>query len=353
MASVQRVFVALSPTGAAGAITSIVREVRLEQPVLALEQDARGLNLARAIAPREPPPEVVEEVEEAAKQAKPSLKVSVHKLALVGGAVSFRDWRPGAPPPVALEGLNSEGTAALDLGRQTIDARLTLNGRTTAPLRAPLALALQARGTGARGDGRLTLDLGDTRVVLAGRAQDARHAQLTIDQIRVAPALVRAFVPSYPVIVPAEIAGRASLRGDQVTAELDLAAASTRAELKARVDIARKLVDQLRLQARHIDVGAIVRDGPRSRFDLEVEGHGGGSSAETAHGAVAVRVLPGARIDDRPFGPVRVRARAERGQYRLDELLADLARPAGERAAARRIATLWRSTWRCVRRTCG
>ncbi len=212
----------------------------------------------------------------------------------------------------------------LDLGRQAIDARLTLNGRTTAPLRAPLALALQAKATGARGDGRLTLDLGDTRVALAGRAQDARHAELTIDQIRVAPALVRAFVPSYPVIVPAEVAGRASLRGDQVTAELDLAAASTRAELKARADIARKRVDQLRLQARHIDVGAIVRDGPRSRFDLEVEGHGGGASAETAQGAVALRVLPGARIDDRPFGPVRVRARAERGRYRLDELLAIL-----------------------------
>ena len=235
MARVQRVFVALSPTALLDDHVDL-REVRLEQPRLALEQDARGLNLARAIAPREPPPEPVEEV---AESVEPSpLKVSVRKL-VWSGARSASGIGAGRPPPVALEGLNSEGTAALDVGRQAIDARLTLNGRTTAPLRAPLSLALQAKAAEARGDGRVTLELGDTRVALVGRAQDARHADLTIDQIRVAPALVRAFVPSYPVIVPAELAGRASLRGDQVTADLDLSAASTRADLKARADIAR------------------------------------------------------------------------------------------------------------------
>ena len=152
VARVQRVFVALSPMALLDDHVDL-REVTLAQPVLALEQDARGLNLARAIAPRAPPPEPVEE---AAESVEPSrLKLSVRKLALVGGAVSSRDRRPGAPPPVALEGLNSEGAAALDVGRQAVDARLTLNGRTTAPLRAPLALAVQAKAADARGNGRV------------------------------------------------------------------------------------------------------------------------------------------------------------------------------------------------------
>ena len=254
----------------------------------------------------------------------PRLKVSVHKLALAGGAVRFHDRRPGGPPPVAVEGLASEGAAKLDLRRQAVDAHLTLNGRTTAPLRAPLALALQAKVEGGRGDGQVTLELGQTRVALVGRAQDARHADLTIQQIRVDPSLVRAFAPSYPVIVPAEVAGRAGLRGDEVTADLRLAAASMRAELNARADVGRRLIQRLTLQARDVDVGTIVEGGPRSDFDLEVEGQGGGADASSLQGALALHVRPGARIDGKPFGPVRVRARAERGRYWLDELLAVL-----------------------------
>jgi translocation and assembly module TamB len=321
VASLGRVFVAMAPLALFRDHVDL-REVTLEQPVLVLEQDARGLNLTRAFAPREPAPEVVQEVEESVEPSR--LKVSVRKLALVGGAVSFRDRRPEGPPPVALEGLDSRGSAELDVGRQSIDARLALNGRTTSPLRAPLALALQAKLAGGAGDGRVTLDLGQTRVALAGRARDVRHATVTIQQIRVDPALVRAFVPSYPVIVPAEVTGQAGLRGDEVTADLHLGAASMRAELDVRADLARRLVQQLRLKARDIDVAAIVRDGPSSRFDLEVDGEGGGADASSLQGAVTLQVLPGARIQGKPFGPVRVRARADRGHYRLDELLAIL-----------------------------
>ena len=105
-------------------------------------------------------------------------------------------------------------------------------------------------------------------------------------------------------------------------ADLALRVAGARAHLETRADTARLVARTLRFEARNVNLAEILADGPRSRFDLEVRGQGGGRSASEATGNVELRVLPDAVIEGRPLGPVRARLEADRGRYRLHELLA-------------------------------
>ena len=163
---VRRIFVAFSPTALLRNHVD-VREVRLEQPDLVLERTRNGLNLARAIAPRRPdaPPAPARDPSDEPS----SLKLSVRRLELVGGAVRFRDAGAGAPPPIHLAQLDGDGAVELAMGTGAVDARLKLEGRGITPIRAPLSLMVDARAVGGKGGGNLSLALEDTRVALAGQ----------------------------------------------------------------------------------------------------------------------------------------------------------------------------------------
>src|SRR5206468_83565 len=103
--------------------------VDVEAPELALRADARGLNLARALAPRagkQPP---------AAEPAKESgggsgLTVDLRRLDVRGGIVDFRDARPagerGPAPHVRVEGIWARGGARLGPAAGEVQATLAL-----------------------------------------------------------------------------------------------------------------------------------------------------------------------------------------------------------------------------------
>ena len=68
--------------------------VDLERPRLHLVQSRKGLNLARAVAPKEPSPKT--------EQSEPSsLIIVLRRLRLADGAVRFHDTRKEGPPDVA------------------------------------------------------------------------------------------------------------------------------------------------------------------------------------------------------------------------------------------------------------
>jgi autotransporter translocation and assembly factor TamB len=304
-----------------------LREVVLEQPVVTLERDRRGWNLTRALAPRRPPAPPVPVVP-ARKQAGSPLHLAVHKLTLSGGVLQLREAAPAELPPLYLERLDSEGRVDLVLGHGPeggrVQGHLRLQGATLAPVRAPLELAVSAEAVGPRGAGSFHFAWGGTRLDLSMRSRDWRDLRVAIDGLRVEPSLVRRFVPAYPLRTVLQGQGTASLRGDALDAQLALSGPGLRARLQAQADVARSVAQRVHLEAREVDLSQLVAGGPPSRFDLLLEGRGGGRSLAEAQGQADLRVLPGAQIAGRPFGPVRARVHADEGRYRLEELIAVL-----------------------------
>ena len=302
-----------------------IDEVALDDPLLDLERTEKGLNLARAVAPRKLKEKPATEPDEPAADEKASdLEVIVERIALRGGTVKFRDLEPAGLPPIHLEQLQSSGNARLALGTSEMEAKLSLDGRTSAPVRSPLAVRVDARATGAKGNGSLRFDWAGSRIDLQGESRDVEHVDVAIKEIRVSPGLVRPFVPTYPVKPDLVLSGDARLRVKQLVADLSLVAGETRARLTADADIETARARSVKLDVKQIDLSKLLIDGPRSRFDLAVTGKGGGKSLEAAVGDLELMVPQGGSLSGTPFGPVRVAASADKGRFRLPELLAAL-----------------------------
>jgi translocation and assembly module TamB len=325
VARVARVFVAFSPVGLLRRRVD-VREVTLEQPVLRLERGRKGLNLARAIAPRAPAP-AAPEPPPAAGGGGGQLAVGVEALRIRGGELRFRDLAGGGLPPVHVQELTGDGSARLaiaDGARPVAQVKLALAAATRAPVRGPLSLSLSADAAQTTASGELRFVWAGNRLRLSATSPDPRHAELRVQEIRVEPALARAFLPGYPLIAPVAVAGTATLADQVVATQLALSAAATRGRLAAELDLARVRARQVTLALDDVDVAALVAGGPRSRFDVKVTGEGGGRGAANLTGQVQLGIGPDAQIAGRRFGPVELVASAERGSYTLDRLLAVL-----------------------------
>jgi autotransporter translocation and assembly factor TamB len=317
-----------------------VREVRLEQPALALERTDRGWNLVRAIAPRtkptapaQPPPP---------RQDPAALKLDVHRLQILGGLVQLREYHPSqadltgdpglAPaglPTIQMAELQSDGSVHLSLGSGstggTMTTELHLQGSTLSPIRAPFRLDLAAESVGEKGKGSVRVAWGGSRIDLALQSRDRRSLDLAINTIRVQPDLVRRFAGGYPVRAPVEVHGWATLREPMLSAALVLTATgAARGHLRARVDLQQRQAQALRLDLRQVNLAELLIGGPRSRFDLLADVVGGGRTLDSASLRAQVRVLPGAELEGRKLGPVRARLVGEGGRYQLKELLAVL-----------------------------
>ena len=299
--------------------------VLIERPSLFLLQSRRGLNLTRALAPRSPAPP-------APAAASPApWRLVLGQLSLSQGVVDFRDSTPQGAAPVRVERLEVQGAGSLALASGEFAGRLAVTAQTLAPLAAPFALRIETGGRGAAAQAGLQLEWGAARIDLRVDSQNERRQTVEVAQIAVPPALLRAFVPTAPLRAMVATRGRITRQGDRIDVALDLDAGDAHGDLRAAVDLARRETGPVHLALERIDLGQLIVGAPPSRFDLLLEGQGGGPDLQHAAGHLRLQVPPG-KLDGRSFGPLRVEAEAGRGQYLLRAL--ELALP-GLTASAR------------------
>jgi translocation and assembly module TamB len=328
VARVGRVYLAFSPAALLRRRVE-VHELALDAPALRLERGRNGLNLARALAARAPaappPPPAASGPERGASGRR--LVVELRALRVRGGQLRFRDAAGGGLPPVHLDDLTAGGRARLataGAARPTGEVALSLAAAAGAPLRAPLSLSLSARAGETTAGGELALAWGGSRLRASADSPAPARARLRLTELRVEPALARAFAAAYPLIAPVTVSGTAALADQRLDAQLALAAAGARGRVEADLDLARARARRLLVHLADVDVAALVARGPRSRFDVTVTGEGGGRGVPNLTGQLRLAIGPGAVLEGRRFGPVELAASAERGAYTLDRLVAVL-----------------------------
>ncbi|HVV17248.1 MAG TPA: translocation/assembly module TamB domain-containing protein [Polyangia bacterium] len=211
----------------------------IERPRLLLREDARGSNLARALAPRGTR-------SARAPGREPRWRLDVDALRVSSGVVDEQSAipRPG-PRHFRAADVAGHGAGWFDLGTGRLDARLRLDGRVEAPLRAPFTLEGSVTGGPNDDRGHVEVELGDA--TLRGRAEVTPHAvRLEVDRLHVPGALAAAAWPALGL--DADVEGEATLSGPRG----NLAAATGR----ARLSVGRGRLGGAGFGPAHLDVTA-------------------------------------------------------------------------------------------------
>ncbi len=298
-----------------------LRVVKVQRPRLWLAQDARGLNLARALAvrPRAPSP-----------PGEPAdLVVALQRLVLRDGEIELRSaGSPGEriqrPPQARLTALEADGEGRYDLRAGRLGATLKLRGRSLAPHPAPLELSLQGKWGGG-GQASVDVRLGDSRLAADLRATDelGQELALSLRTLRLTPDLARALAPTWPLRGAIEATGTLRRSGPVVRADVAIDTAGGRFQVKGGLETDGWRSPGLRVEGRDVDLSALLVKGPPSAFSFSLVGRGGGPDMASMNGEIDLQV-PEGQVSGRPAGPVRLRARARDGEYRLEELVAAL-----------------------------
>ncbi|ATB50515.1 translocation/assembly module TamB [Corallococcus macrosporus] len=297
---------------------------RIEQPRLYLAQDERGLNLLRALEPRTPSPEEP-------STGRGSLKLDLHQLVLEDGYVDFRQALPeGGDRRVRLEDLDARGSARYAAATQGVGASLEATASLARPVPGPVRLALKASGEEGAFEGDVDLEAAGLVLDASGRAQlppqtppgmpeGQLQAGLTLRRLSAPPELLRAFVPTWPLLVPVSAEGTAGLDGDAARVDVTARAASASLAVKGGLDLERLRTDGLSVKARDVDLSELMAQGPRTRIAADLDAKGGGTSLETLEGEVKLTVSPSEYLGQ-PLGPVELEASAKEGRYSLMRL---------------------------------
>jgi translocation and assembly module TamB len=234
--------------------------LRLEAPELFLVQDRRGLNLTRALAPRDGHAAAAAPARKPAPSGGGGPVIDLGQLAIRDGLVDLRRDLPDDQQHVRVAGLTVDGAGHFDGGRDALDAAVKLAGRSEAPQHAALSASADLRQAG---------DLLTFALALgAGHARLDAHGEF--DQRRL-------------VTGPAGVT----------------------------------------VHGRDINLAELYPTAPWSSLAFELDAKGGGRDLASLEGTLNLSVPPG-RFDGRPFGPVELTARAERGECAVSHLLAML-----------------------------
>ncbi len=293
----------------------VLRSARVEQPHLYLRQDERGLNLSRAIAPREPKPE------EPPNAPRGTLRLTLKDVHLEDGSVDYTVQAPEGTREVRLDDLDANGAASWAAATEALEVKLDATASLARPLAGPVRLSLQGQGE----DGKLNADVDLTAPGLTlqakGGLEGEKQARAEVKQLTLAPETARAFLPSYPVTAPVTLSGTVAQAGDTLRVDLDGQAAGGTAEVEGSLDMARLRTDGLTARVRELDLAKLLGGGPSSKLGADLRVTGGGKSLETLDGTVDLTVPP-SRIAGRPLGPVELHASAKNGTFTLSQLQA-------------------------------
>jgi len=111
-----------------------VRQLNLTAPRVQLREDERGLNLSRAIEPRNPSPPQPED-----KSSPIELGILLHDLAITRGAFSFAPLDQKGTQELRLDGLEARANGYYASPSQNFSVDLKLDGQLDQPTRGPLS----------------------------------------------------------------------------------------------------------------------------------------------------------------------------------------------------------------------
>jgi hypothetical protein len=261
------------------------------------------------------------------------VSVAVSNLIVRAGVVEIRDDDSDAARPDLrqwrAQNLEVRGGGHYREPSGEFSGHLEVSADATAPRSGPVRLVADGGGTH-RGDfsnGELRVDLQvmDSGARLIGRVTSAPalRASLNIAEARLSPSLLRLLVPASPLKAKITASGDITWDGaaSQAATHLDLAAAGGTLAVTASANIDRLRLEGLAVRARKIDLGRLLTDGPPSDLALDLDAHGEGKSLPTLRGALTLS-MPLGILGGRAIGPVRLRADADRGRYKVLDLLA-------------------------------
>ncbi|HVG61350.1 MAG TPA: translocation/assembly module TamB domain-containing protein [Hyalangium sp.] len=285
---------------------------RLERPRLYLVQDERGLNLARALEPRQPKPEEPD-------QGRGSLRLTLKDFRMEDGYVDFVGDTAEGTRQVRLEDLDATGDASYGAAKQTFNVRLETTGGLSRPVSGPVKLSLRGQGEEENLSTEVDLTMAGLEAQVRGGMRGLNEAWMELKRLSLAPETARAFVPSWPLQVPVSMEGNAQKQGDVARTSLSLSAGSAKVNLDGSFDIATLRSDGITLRARDINLAELMEHGAPTSIVANLTARGGGTSLETLDGEVDLSISP-SRFKDQPLGPVELRASAKDGRYKLSRL---------------------------------
>ncbi len=297
---------------------------KIERPRLYLAQDERGLNLSRALEPRNPKPEEP-------AQGRGSLRLDLRELLLEDGYVDFRqEVEEGPERHVRLEDFDARGSAHYAAATQGFGANLEATGGLARPVAGPVRLSL--KGGGEEGALQADVDLEAAGLVLdasgdvklppeaaPGQPEGKLRGKVALRRLSAPPEFLKGFVPTWPLVVPVSLEGTASLDGDLARVDALAKAADATLGVKGDLDLEHLRTSGFTAKARDVDLSKLVAEGPKTNLFADLTARGGGTSLETLDGEVDLTVSP-SEYQGQPLGPVELEASAKDGQYLLSRL---------------------------------
>lgn len=292
----------------------VVRTARVERPRLYLVQDERGLNLMRALEPREPKPEEPD-------TGRGTLRLTLKDFLLEDGYVDFQaEATEGAEAQhVRLEDFDASGAASYAAAKVAFDARLEATGGLALPVSGPVKLSFRGQGEEENLSADVNLTLAGLEAVARGGMRGMSDLWAEIQRVSLAPETARAFVPTYPLLVPVTLQGNGQKQGDVARTNLEVKAGKAAVHLDGSFNLLTMRSDGVSLKARDIDLSELVENGPPTAIVANLSARGGGTSLETLDGDVELTVSP-SKFREQPLGPVDLRASAKDGQFTLSHL---------------------------------
>jgi translocation and assembly module TamB len=295
----------------------VLRSARVEQPHLYLRQDERGLNLSRALEPREPKPE------EPPQQRRGKLRLTLEDFQLEDGSVDYVAETPEATREVRLEDLDITGRASWAAATEALDVKLDATSGLARPVAGPVRLSLKAGGE--EGTLRADVDFSGPGLGLqaSGALEGEKQARAEVKQLTLAPETARAFLASYPLAAPVTLSGTLAQAGDTLQVDLDGQAAGGSIEVEGSLNLERLRTEGLTARVREMDLARLLGGGPSTTLAADLRVVGGGKSLDTLEGTVDLTVPP-SLIDGQTLGPVELHASAKEGRFQLSQLQAQV-----------------------------
>ncbi len=293
----------------------VVPSARIEKPRLYLVQDSRGLNLSRALKPKQPKPEPPQE------EGRGNLQVEVRELVLEDGHVEYELEMTDGVFEALLENFDARAHATYAAATQSFDAAVDATGALQKPTQGPVKLSLKGQGQEETLSGDVSLSAAGLELEASATLPGPNETRTEIRRLRLPPELVRALVPSYPLQVPVTAQGTLGLSGEVAQLAVDARAASASLAVNGAVDFSTMRTPGLTAKARGINLSELVENGPPTSLSMDLEARGGGSTLESLDADVALTVTP-SQFKNQPLGPLELRASAKEGRFSLSRLLA-------------------------------